>query len=261
MKHSHPPALLTLVARSLRGECARLGGCRVLVAVSGGVDSQVLLHALAWHRSRFGLDVFAHGVDHGLREGAEGELDLAETLAGTLAVPFSRARLRVAEGGNLQARARAARLSSLRSRAGEVGARFVATAHHADDRAETFLLRLLRAAGPRGLAVLPAIDGDLARPLLRASRPAIEAHAARHALPFARDPSNENPRFARVRVRREVLPLLRDLDPRIVDHLGTLADRLGTLVTEVPARATVPDARAPKDVDASASRPCPEREP
>jgi tRNA(Ile)-lysidine synthase len=232
MAASHPPALLTHVARSLRGECGALRGERVLVATSGGVDSQVLLHALAWHAEKHRLTVVAHGVDHGLRPEAGAELDLAEDLARTLAVPFARTRLAIAPGGNLQARARDARFEALRAAAREAGARFIATAHHADDRAETVLLRLLRGAGPRGLAVLPPIAGDLARPLLRAARADIRAHADRHGLRFADDPSNADPRFARVRIRQEVLPLLADLDPAVVRHLCELADRLRTLEPE-----------------------------
>ncbi len=226
MTQSHPPTLLTIVARSLRGECGALRGQRVIVATSGGVDSQALLHALAWHRKTFGLDLVAHGVDHGLRADASRELDLAATLAESLAIPFDRSRVEVARGSNLQARARDARFIALRRAASMQGARFIATAHHADDRAETLLIRLLRGAGPRGLAVLPPLAADLARPLLRDSRAAISGHAERHGLSFAEDPSNEDPRFVRVRVRHEVLPMLRSLDPRIVDHLTRLADSL-----------------------------------
>jgi len=234
MKGTHPPTLLTLVGRSLRGECAALCGSTVVVATSGGADSQALLHALAWHREAFRLELVAHGVDHGLRAEASGELDLAEALAESLRIPFFRTRVHVATGGNLQARARDARYAALQQAAHAANARFIATAHHADDRAETLLLRLLRGAGPRGLAVLPPMTDDRARPLLRASRADVEAHALRHGLAFAQDPSNENPRFARVRVRRELLPLLRDLDPRIVDHLAALADRLATSAETVP---------------------------
>jgi tRNA(Ile)-lysidine synthase len=241
MSASHPPALLTHVARSLRGECAALRGAGVLVATSGGADSQVLLHALAWHREKHRLDLVAHGVDHGLRAEAGAELDLAEDLARTLAVPFARTRLALAPGGNLQARARAARFEALRAAAHAAGARFIATAHHADDRAETVLLRLLRGAGPRGLAVLPPIAQDLARPLLRATRADIMAHAGRHGLRFASDPSNADPRFTRVRVRREVLPLLAELDPAVVRHLCDLADRLRTLASEEAPAAPAAD--------------------
>jgi tRNA(Ile)-lysidine synthase len=102
----------------------------------------------------------------------------------------------------------------------------IATGHHADDRAETVILRLLRGAGPRGLAVLPPRAGDLVRPLIRARRGDIDAHLARHGIAHALDPSNANSRFLRVRVRRELLPLLADLSPGIVTHLCALADQL-----------------------------------
>jgi tRNA(Ile)-lysidine synthase len=236
MKGSHPPTLLTLVRRSLRGECSSLAGTTVLVATSGGPDSQALLHALAWHREAFRMTLVAHGIHHGLRAEADAELDGAESLARSLGVPFARSRVQVDEGGNLQARARNARFEALRLAASASGARFIATAHHANDRAETLLLRLLRGAGPRGLAVLPPVVDGLARPMLRATREAIDAHVERHSLSFSKDPSNSDPRFARVRVRNEVIPLLRELDPQVIRHLTDLADRL----------SFEPDARAPK---------------
>jgi tRNA(Ile)-lysidine synthase len=95
------------------------------------------------------------------------------------------------------------------------------------------LMRLMRGAGARGLAVLPprapseASDSiELLRPLVRARRAAIRAHAARHRIPFADDPSNVDPRYLRARVRSEVLPLLEQVAPGIVDHLVALADEL-----------------------------------
>jgi tRNA(Ile)-lysidine synthase len=103
----------------------------------------------------------------------------------------------------------------------------LATAHHADDRAETVLLRLLRGSGPRGLAVLPPRAGERIRPFLRAQKSDILAHLARHRVPFAEDPSNRDRRHQRVRVREELMPLLRELSPGIVTHLNALADALG----------------------------------
>jgi tRNA(Ile)-lysidine synthase len=225
---SHPPALLTLVARTLRDECDLRRGERVLVAVSGGADSSALLHALVRLAPRFGIELVAHGVDHGLRPEAEAELDLAEQLARSHGVAFSRSRLRVAPGGNLQARARDARYAALRRAAGSAGAHLIATAHHADDRAETILLRLLRGAGPPGLAVLPARSGNLLRPLIRARRTDILAHLGRHDIRWAEDPSNRDLRFLRVRVRQELIPLLQTLSPAIVAHLCALADELAS---------------------------------
>ncbi len=227
------PALLTLARRELRAlELAR--GSVIVAAVSGGPDSMALLHVLAKLAPDLGVVIHAHGVDHGLRAEAAAELDLAEAFAARLDVRFTRTLVRVARGGNLQARARTARYEALAVAARAVGACTIATAHHADDRAETVLMRLMRGAGPRGLAVLPpraplALDTahELVRPLIRARRDAVQAHAARHGVPFATDPSNTDPRFLRVRVRLELLPLLQSLAPGIVDHLTSLADQLG----------------------------------
>jgi tRNA(Ile)-lysidine synthase len=243
MARTHPPSLITLTAATLREEGLAPRGTSVLVAVSGGPDSMALLHVLARLRSKHGFSLFAHGIDHGLRPEAPAELDLAEALARALDVPFRRTRVDVAAGGNLQARARKARYAALHAAAREVGATRVATGHHADDRAETLLMRILRGAGPGGLAVLPPIAAFpipvrtpaddapiyLVRPLVRARRAEVEAHIARHGIRFAEDPSNAQSRYLRTRVRKELMPILTALDPRVVEHLCALADDLAPL--------------------------------
>jgi tRNA(Ile)-lysidine synthase len=240
VSRSHPPSLRSLVERIVRDEGLFTRGEIVLCACSGGPDSTALLHALALLRKRIGHEVVAHGVDHGLRPEAAAELGLAQQVAESVGVPFTVTQLHVEPGGNLQARARAARLQALAAAAIAAGAGAIATGHTADDRAETLLMRLLRGSGPRGLAVLPptatlpvALPEGLTeqaplliRPLLRARRADVLAHLARHRLPFAQDPSNADPRFTRVRVRRELVPLLEDLAPGVVDHLCSLADML-----------------------------------
>jgi tRNA(Ile)-lysidine synthase len=226
MARSHPPTLLTLAGRTLEEECGVARGECILVAVSGGPDSMALLHVLARLAPKHGFSVTAHGVNHGLRPEASAELELAQKLARSLDVPFARTDLQLAAGGNLQARARAARYAALEVARASAGAHYIATAHHADDRAETVLLRLLRGAGPRGLAALPARAGNRIRPLLRARRSDVLTHLDRHALTFATDASNHDRRFQRVRVREEVLPLLTELSPGIVNHLNHLADKL-----------------------------------
>jgi tRNA(Ile)-lysidine synthase len=234
------PSLTTLLRRALRGECALAPGSTLVVAVSGGPDSMALLSGLSLLREEHGLDLYAHGVDHGLRPEASEELDLAASFAASVGVPFARTKVHVAPGGNIQERAREARWTALRMAAqGHRAA--IATAHHADDRAETLLLRLLRGSGKRGLGVLPAratapvpraMDAaeecivPVLRPLLRVRREDILAHLARHKVPFARDPSNEDPRYLRTRVRNDLIPLLAELDPQIVEHLDALADEL-----------------------------------
>ncbi len=227
-----PPSLLTLALRALRSEARCAPDSIVMVAVSGGPDSMALLHVLARLAPKLAIAVHAHGIDHGLRAEAPAELDAAAAFARDLGVPFDRTRVHLAEGGNLQARARRARYAALADAARAAGATSIATAHHADDRAETVLIRLLRGAGPAGLAVLPprAPLGDtgieLLRPFVRAPRAAVVAHVERHHVPFASDPSNDNPRYLRTRVRHELMPLLRELSPGIVDHLVALADQL-----------------------------------
>ena len=245
---SHPPTLLTLTRALVREIALVPRGARVLVAVSGGPDSMALLHVLARLADELGCAVVAHGVDHGLRAEAARELDLAADLARTLGVAFDRTRVALVAGGNLQARARAARYDALEAAARVASCDRIATAHHADDRAETFLLRLLRGAGPRGLAVLPPRAEQHGmiriRPFLRARRADIEAHVRRHALPFATDPSNANPRFARARVRHELMPLLEQLSPAIVTHLSALADQLERLDAAQTAQEPSPLPRA-----------------
>ncbi|MEP7052049.1 MAG: tRNA lysidine(34) synthetase TilS [Pseudomonadota bacterium] len=227
MARSHPPTLITLVTRALREECEVRRGTRVLLALSGGGDSTALLHVLALLAKKQGFALFAHGVDHGLREEAAAELDRAQALCEALGVPFTRTAIALEPGGNLQARARDARRVALLDAAKAVAADRIATAHHADDRAETVLLRLLRGAGPRGLAVLSPRAGVWIRPQGRARKSDIALHLARHGLAFSDDPSNLNRRFLRTRVRYELVPLLEQLSPRIVEHLCALADALG----------------------------------
>jgi len=234
-----PAASLVTLARRALAEAEIARGATILVAVSGGPDSMALLDVLARLAPRVGFALFAHGVDHGLRPAAEAELDLAAAFAAARDVPFSRTRVAIARGGNLQSRARAARYEALARAAAHLQASAIATAHHADDRAETVLMRLMRGSGPRGLAVLPvrgplpeelAADvsprPSLVRPFVRARRRAVLAHLERHGIAWATDPSNEDPRFLRARVRREVLPLLEGLAPGVVDHLCALADQL-----------------------------------
>jgi len=222
------PSLATRARRVLdRVDVPR--GARVLVACSGGLDSQVLLDVLAHLAAGGRIELVAHGVDHGLRPAAKDELALAAALAARHHVDFSVTRLGLTEGSNLQARAREGRWRALDAAALRAGAAFVATAHHADDRAETVLIRLLRGAPFAGLAVLPARSKDRIRPLIEARRSELAAHAERRSLQFADDPSNRDRRHLRVRVRHELVPLLRALDPRIVEHLCALADEAVSL--------------------------------
>jgi tRNA(Ile)-lysidine synthase len=226
MPRSHPPTLITLTRAAFRDASLAPSGSRILAAVSGGPDSMALLHVLSLLRAKLRFGLFAHGVDHGLRPSAGAELDRASELARSLDVPFARTRVAVSRGGNLQARARAARWDALEAAARAVGADRIATGHHAEDRAETFLIRLLRGTSPAGLTVLPPRANERIRPFYRARRADIDAHLHRHRIPFCVDPSNADPRFLRARVRHELIPLLETMSPRIVEHICRIADDL-----------------------------------
>jgi tRNA(Ile)-lysidine synthase len=228
MARSHPPTLLTLAQRALTEECGVGKTDCVLLAISGGTDSMCLLQAMAKLRDKLGFQIVAHGVDHGLRPAASAELNLAQRLATDLGVPFERSALRLPAGGNIQHRAREGRYAALTAAAHKAGASLVATAHHADDRAETVLIRLLQGAGPSGLAVLPPRAGDRIRPFIRATRADILRHIERHRIPYSEDPSNQDRRFLRSQVRFELLPLMERLSPGVVSHLNALADALGS---------------------------------
>jgi tRNA(Ile)-lysidine synthase len=225
-KRSHPPTLLKIARRTILDEHLVGAGETVLVAVSGGPDSMALLHVLAKLAAPLHFRVVGHGVDHGLREEAKGELALAARFARDLGVPFGTTRVDVGRGPNLMARARRARFEALRAALAREGGAVIATGHHADDRAETVLMRLLRGSGPPGLGALPARSSDLIRPLIRARRADVMAHIDRHGVPFSLDPTNRDPRFLRTRVRHELLPMLESVSPTIVDHLCSLADAL-----------------------------------
>jgi tRNA(Ile)-lysidine synthase len=239
---THPPSLTTIARRAVVDERLFGRGELVLCACSGGPDSTALLHVLCLLRERIGHVLVAVGVDHGLRPEAAGELDMAAAVADRYGVSFERAVVGVEPGGNLQARARAARYRTLALAAHRLEASVVATGHTADDRAETVILRLLRGAGPSGLAVLPpsgdfpADDGPdpeaglvalrSVRPIVRARRSDVLRHLARHGVAFAQDPSNRDERFLRARVRAELMPRLEELAPNVVGHLCGLADAL-----------------------------------
>ena len=234
MSATHRPTLTTLVERALRDDCRLERGERILLAVSGGGDSMAMLHVMASLASTHGLDLYAHGVNHGLRHEAALELDEAERFAESLGVPFARSNLQVPKGTNLQARAREQRYTALRSVARGLGPCCIATAHHADDRAETVLIRLMRGSGPTGLGVLAPRTGDLIHPLIRASRMDIRDHLARHGIAFAEDPSNRDQSYLRTRIRFELMPRLLAESPGIVQHLNSLADRMIEIADDNP---------------------------
>lgn len=201
------------------------GAKRVVVACSGGPDSQVLLHVLWSLREQHGCDLIAASVNHGLRAEAASEQDLVRVLAEQLGVPFVALAVNVAKGASLQAQARKARYEALLGCVLEQGAQRLAVGHTMDDQAETVLARLLRGAGLEGFrGIVPMRADGVVRPLIDARRSDVLAYAREHQLRFAEDPSNRDPGFLRVRVRHTLLPQLEAENPRLTEHLSALAE-------------------------------------
>ena len=188
---------------------------RVLVAVSGGADSLALLYLLNAIASDLGLEIVVGHTDHGIHPDSPRWAATAASTAAALGRPFLQRRLGLGAASG-ETRARAARYAALRDMQREAGAPYLATAHHADDQAETVLFRLLKGSGPAGLAGIPARGPDgLRRPLLPFTRDDLRAWlaAAHPEVVPVEDPANASERHDRVWIRRVALPLLRSRFP------------------------------------------------
>ena len=178
-----------------------------LLAVSGGVDSMVMLHALSQHPTRQALLSVA-SIDHGLRREAQDEVELVRRFCDKHALPWVTRRIQIDPNSNLMAAARTARYAALRDIKNELGATHLLTAHHLNDLAEGLLMALRHGGHHKRLFALAESHGDLLRPLFRWSRQDIDTYAQAHQLEHAEDPSNLDPRFARSRMRRTLVPAL-----------------------------------------------------
>lgn len=183
------------------------------VAFSGGLDSSVLLHGLAALPAARARGLRAIHVDHGLHADSAEWARRCAQFAAACPVDFASVRVDVARGSGLglEAAARRMRRTALQGelRPGEI----VVFAHHRDDQAETVLLKLLRGAGPEGLAAMRPLrrfgEGLAWRPLLAVSRAALHSYAEHHRLSWVHDPSNADPVFDRNYLRIDVMPRLR----------------------------------------------------
>ncbi len=208
-------------------------GRRVLCAVSGGLDSMCLLHMLdAWCRER-GAELAAAHFNHGLRGRlADRDEAFVRDVCARWGVPLTVGRGDAGEyagreGLSIEEAARNLRYAFLRRAAAEGGCERIYTAHHADDNAETVLLNLIRGTGLRGLTGMDWQREGVCRPLLGATREELEAYAARWEVPHIEDETNADPEAAaRNLLRLQVMPLLRELNPRAVEHISGTAQRL-----------------------------------
>lgn len=209
-------------------------GDRIVVAVSGGPDSTALLHLLFLLSGRWGWELVAAHANHGFRpEESELEADFVRSQAERLGLPFVYAKLDVPAhlaqfGGNPQDAARQLRYRFLLATAKEQGAVRIALAHHADDQAETVLMRIIRGTGIGGLGGIPSVREEqgvkLVRPLLHFSKDALMGELEEHGLDYCIDSSNTKLKYTRNRLRLETLPHLACYNPSVVESINRLAE-------------------------------------
>ena len=206
-------------------------GSRVLVAVSGGLDSVALLTLLHHLSVPLQLHLEAAHLDHSLRPESRDDARFVAELCAGLGVHLTHERLDVAEAarqrkGNLEETARDVRRDFLLNTAQVRGCHLVALGHHADDQSETFLLRLLRGSRVTGLAGMRTTNGSIVRPLLLFSRQELLDYIQSEGLVWREDLSNLDQRFTRNRIRHQLLPTLAEFNPNIRTQLVGLCEQM-----------------------------------
>jgi tRNA(Ile)-lysidine synthase len=220
-----PAPAVAQVRNAVRAALA--GADRVLVACSGGADSLALAAATAFVAPRLGVRAGLLTVDHGLQDGSARRAAAVGQLGYELGLdPVEVVHVDVGRDGGPEAAARTARYAALDAAAGALDAR-VLLGHTLDDQAETVLLGLGRGSGPRSVMGMAPADGRYLRPFLGIRRVTTEAACSALGLPPWHDPHNDDPAFQRVRLRREVLPLLEDvLQGGVTEALARTAELL-----------------------------------
>ncbi len=244
---SIPDSLLNDVRSALERAALRPYDC-LIVAFSGGVDSQTLLHSLAILRDRDeGPKIQAIHVDHRLRDGSGQDARECVRIAERLSVPIEVVVVDVGawdRGRGIEAAARDARFAALAQAARRFNTTWVTVGHSLDDQVETVLMRLARGTSLDGLTAMREVsrrttplvpDGsvmasiDLLRPLLKRTRVEIETYAAQHELVPVEDPTNVDPHFRRNAVRHQLIPVLEQIAP---GSKGSIARSMSLLAAD-----------------------------
>jgi tRNA(Ile)-lysidine synthase len=201
---------------------------RVVVAVSGGPDSVCLVDILNHIKDDLEIALFVAHFDHGLRPAEDdAETVFVESLSRSLGLPFAtlKAGLSINEGdGPLEERARRARYRFFDQIMGDSSANKLALGHSLNDQAETVIMRLLRGSGTTGLSAIPPVRDDrIIRPLIEISREEIIYYLHKKGLKYVTDSSNLQTHYLRNKIRLELVPRLKEIQPRIIELLGQTA--------------------------------------
>jgi len=219
-----------LIGESELSACGCNHGDLVLVAHSGGADSTALLLSFCACRDEGKIGgLFAAHLNHGIRgEHANRDQRFCEALCARLDIPFATETIDVpahakSNGQSVEQAAREMRYAFLERARGAFHADVIATAHHRDDQAETLLLHLIRGSGTSGLSGMQPRNGRIIRPMLDVSRAEILSYLGQRGEPFCEDETNAENDAQRNRIRNEIMPLLRELNPNIATALSKTA--------------------------------------
>lgn len=212
---------VTNVKRCLQTLCVE-SGAGIVVALSGGADSMALLYALAALRETDGFRLVAAHVHHGLRaDEADRDAAFVREQCEILRIPCETLFADVANerlaGESIEQAGRRIRYAFFETVREKHNLQYIATAHHADDALETVLLHLTRGSGLHGLCGIPLKNGCCIRPLLSVSRAEIEQFCAQQHIPFVVDSTNADTVYSRNRIRNEVIPHLREINPQVTE--------------------------------------------
>lgn len=214
-------------------------GKRIAVALSGGLDSVVLLDTVCKSQANNQNQIYAFHIHHGLQKPADDWLIFCEKLAKKYKIHFDFRLLHLTDPskqGNVESRARAARYEALADLCEEYGIEDLLLAHHQNDQAETVLLQLLRGSGVAGLSGMPQTREFIGaernqsitiwRPLLNQSRSELEAYAREHKLKWIEDPSNQDTKYRRNAIRKRVIPALEKIQPGAIANIARSSELL-----------------------------------
>jgi len=200
-------------------------GDRVLCAVSGGADSMCMLHALASAGVAVAAAHFEHGIrgEESLRDARFVEKWCADNGIECVTAHENVPQYAKSSGLGTEEAARKLRYEFLSRTAEELGCRYIATAHNADDNAETVLFNLARGTGAKGLRGIPPRRDNIIRPLLHVTRAEIEQYLADNAVPHVEDSTNASDDYSRNLIRHSVMPVMRDINPGFAEAVSRTA--------------------------------------
>ena len=231
--------MLQRTAAYMKQQQINLNGEKVIIGLSGGMDSVCLFHIL----KDLGVSLEAVHVNHQIRgEEAKRDEQFVKNLCARYNIPFHGYRYDVPkisrenhlseeEAGRMVRKEAFARVMK------EQGAGYVALAHHGNDRAETFLFHLGRGTGVKGLGSMKPVQGTIIRPLLWAERKEIEQYVQEKGYEFVEDATNSQTEYTRNKIRHEIIPALEEINPRCIPHICGAAEKLSAVSAYIDREA------------------------